>query len=334
VSGAPARPLLSIGGLYVYFPLHSTFMRTSRAFIKAVDGVDLEVGAGETVGLVGESGCGKTTLGLAALRLVEPTAGKVAFDGTDLVSLSRGRLRRFRRHMQVIFQNPYGSLNPRMTVSELVGEGMRVHGLTGGGARARRAVEEALALVGLDARFADRYPHELSGGERQRICIARAVALQPRLVVADEALSALDVSVQAQIANLLRELQEKLGVAYLFISHDLKMVKFLSRRIYVMYLGKVVETAGAEDLFLQPMHPYTRILMESIPLPDPLAPSPWQRTLGAGEIPSLIDPPEGCRFRTRCRFAFERCAREEPEPGEIRPGHRVACHLVAGVTPG
>ncbi len=328
MKGEEGRSLLDVVNLSVYFPLFSTFMRTSKQVVKAVDGVDLYIRQGETVGLVGESGCGKSTLGLAAIRLIEPTEGHIFFGNTDLLGLSRKKLRNFRRYMQVVFQNPYGSLNPRMKVVKIVGEGMKVHGLVRSSREQRKKVEEILEMVGLSPRYVDSYPHEFSGGERQRICIARAISLKPKLIVADEPLSALDVSIQAQIANLLKQLQEKFGVAYLFISHDLKMVKFISHVIAVMYLGKILEIAGADDLFLQPMHPYTRALMEAIPLPDPLAPSPWSRQMARGEIPSLLDPPSGCRFRTRCQFAFGTCSSTEPVLKEIKPGHKVACHLV------
>ena len=330
MNGAIQRNLLDIEDLYVYFPLYSTFMRTSRQVVKAVDGVSLYIRNGETVGLVGESGCGKSTLGMAAIRLVEPTAGRILFENANLLDLSRGRLRSFRRLMQIIFQNPYGSLNPRMKILQIVGEGIRAHGMVRSAREQRQRVQELLEMVGLRPQHIDAYPHEFSGGERQRICIARAIAMEPKLIVADEPLSALDVSVQAQIGNLMKELQERLRVAYLFISHDLKMVKFMSHIIAVMYLGRIMEIADANELFLQPMHPYTRALMESIPLPDPLAPSPWSRQLARGEIPSPLDPPSGCRFRTRCQFAFGRCSSEEPALMDIKAKHKVACHLVTG----
>jgi oligopeptide transport system ATP-binding protein len=330
MNGEAKRNLLDIEDLYVYFPLFSSFMRTSRQVVKAVDGVSLYIRDGETVGLVGESGCGKSTLGMAAIRLIEPTAGRILFENTGLLELSRRKLRSFRRRMQIIFQNPYGSLNPRMKILRIVGEGMRVHGMVKSAQEQRKRVQELLEMVGLGPQHIDAYPHEFSGGERQRICIARAISLEPKLIVADEPLSALDVSVQAQIANLMKELQERLGVAYLFISHDLKMVKFISHIISVMYLGRIMEIADAGDLFLQPMHPYTRALMESIPLPDPQAPSPWSRQLARGEIPSPLNPPSGCRFRTRCQFAFGKCSLEEPVLTEIKAKHKVACHLVTG----
>ncbi|MFH1438508.1 MAG: ABC transporter ATP-binding protein [Pseudomonadota bacterium] len=321
--------LLEVEDLYVYFPLYSTFMRKSRKVVKAVDGVSLYIRHGETVGLVGESGCGKTTLGLSAIRLIDPSAGRIFVEGKNLLGLSKRKMRSFRRNLQVIFQNPYGSLNPRMKILQILGEGMRVHGLVRSRREQREKVREALEMVGLDAKDCDSYPHEFSGGERQRICIARAICIEPKLIVADEALSALDVSVQAQIANLMKELQERLRVAFFFISHDLKMIKFMGHIICVMYLGKIVEIADAGDLFLTPMHPYTRALMESIPLPDPQEPSPWHRKMARGEIPSPLNPPSGCRFRTRCEFAFDKCSEEEPFLVEIKPKHKVACHLVA-----
>jgi oligopeptide/dipeptide ABC transporter ATP-binding protein len=322
----PHPGLLHVEELYVHFPVHSTFMRRSSAAVRAVDGVTLTVAPGETVGLVGESGCGKTTLGWAILKLVTPTAGRVLFDGTDLASLKGRKLRLFRRHLQLIFQDPYGSLNPRMTVYNIVGEAPRVHGLVKSKAQQREKVASLLETVGLRRDFIYRYPHELSGGQRQRIGIARALALEPRFIVADEPLSALDVSIQAQIVNLLKDLQEKLKISLLFITHDLKMVKFLSHTIAVMYLGRIVEVAQADELFLHPLHPYTRALMEAIPVPDPL--SRWQPTTLKGEIPSPIDPPTGCHFRTRCPHAFETCERLDPHLLEVQDGHHVACHLV------
>ena len=318
--------LVSVEDLYVHFPLHSGFMKRSRDVVRAVDGVSLGIEPGETLGLVGESGCGKTTLGWSVLKLIRPTAGRVLFDGTDLSQLSGRPLRRFRRHMQLIFQDPYGSLNPRMTVYNIVGEAMRVHGIVKSRKAQRERVASLLETVGLRTDFIYRYPHELSGGQRQRIGIARALALEPRFLVADEPLSALDVSIQAQIVNLMKDLQEKLKISMLFITHDLKMVKFLSHTIAVMYLGRIVEKAPADELFLHPLHPYTRALMEAIPVPDPL--SKWQPTPLKGEIPSPIHPPTGCNFRTRCPHVFELCEHADPHLLEAKDGHLVACHLV------
>jgi oligopeptide/dipeptide ABC transporter ATP-binding protein len=322
----PHPGLVHIEDLYVHFPLRSAFMRSSRDVVRAVDGVSLTIMPGETMGLVGESGCGKTTLGWTVLKLVSPTAGRVLFDGTDLSRLRGRRLRRFRRHMQIIFQDPYGSLNPRMTVYNIVGEAMRVHRIIRSSKAQRERVASLLETVGLRSDFIYRYPHELSGGQRQRIGIARALALEPRFLVADEPLSALDVSIQAQIVNLLKDLQEKLKISLLFITHDLKMVKFLSHTIAVMYLGRIVEISQADNLFLHPLHPYTRALMEAIPVPDPL--STWKPTPLKGDIPSPIDPPTGCNFRTRCPHVFETCERVEPRLLEVQDDHWVACHLV------
>jgi oligopeptide/dipeptide ABC transporter ATP-binding protein len=319
--------LLHVDDLHVHFAVHSSLMRRSSAVVRAVDGVTLTVQPGETLGLVGESGCGKTTLGWAILRLVSPSAGRVLFDGTDLAALSGRKLRPYRRYLQIIFQDPYGSLNPRLTVLNIVGEAMRVHGLVRSRREQNEKVAALLTTVGLRSDFLYRYPHELSGGQRQRIGIARALALEPRFLVADEPLSALDVSIQAQIVNLLKDLQEQFRISMLFITHDLKMVKFLSHTIAVMYLGRIVEFAPAEELFLHPLHPYTRALMEAIPVPDPEA--EWRPPHLRGEIPSPIDPPGGCGFRTRCPHAFERCERDEPRllpAGQER--HQVACHLV------
>ncbi len=322
----PHPGLLHVDDLHVHFPLHSSLMRRSSAVVRAVDGITLTVQPGETMGLVGESGCGKTTMGWALLRLVSATAGRVLFDGTDLLSLPGRRLRHFRRHMQIIFQDPYGSLNPRMTILDIVGEAMRVHGLARSRGEQREKVAKLLETVGIRSDFLYRYPHELSGGQRQRIGIARALALEPRFLVADEPLSALDVSIQAQIVNLIKDLQERFRISMLFISHDLKMVKFLSHTIAVMYLGRIVEIAPANELFLHPLHPYTRALMEAIPVPDPDA--PWRPPRLHGEIPSPIDPPSGCGFRTRCPLAFERCDRDDPRLLMAEEGHLVACHLV------
>jgi oligopeptide/dipeptide ABC transporter ATP-binding protein len=320
-----SAPLVRIEGLVKHFPLRSGFFKRRTAFVKAVDGVSLDVGAGETVGLVGESGCGKSTFGRAVLRLIEPTAGRVTFDGQDVGGLQGGELRRFRRHMQIIFQDPYSSLNPRMKVKDIVGEPVRIHGL----ARGRRAVEERvaslLAKVGLGTNVMTRYPHEFSGGQRQRIGVARALAVEPKFIVADEPLSALDVSIQAQIVNLLQDLQQELGLAYLFIAHDLKMVEYLSKRVAVMYLGKVVELADAADLYRTPKHPYTQALLSAVPVPVPGGKR--TRILLPGEPPSPIRPPEGCAFHPRCSIAEKGlCDQKTPELRVLAPGHRVSCH--------
>ncbi|MBI2897172.1 MAG: ATP-binding cassette domain-containing protein [Deltaproteobacteria bacterium] len=322
---ATPEPLVRVVGLKKHFPLRSGFFSRRTAFVRAVDGVSLDIGASETVGLVGESGCGKSTFGRAILRLIEPTAGTVHFDGRDVVALGARELRRFRRHMQIIFQDPYSSLNPRMKVKDIVGEPVRIHGLASG----RRAVDdEVVALlekVGLGSSAMTRYPHEFSGGQRQRIGVARALAARPRFIVADEPLSALDVSIQAQIVNLLKDLQEELGLAYLFIAHDLKIVEYLSRRVAVMYLGKVVELASSQDLYKDPLHPYTRALLSAVPVPSPGAKR--ARILLAGDVPSPIRPPPGCSFHPRCSIAEKGlCDKEAPALRPISTGHVVACH--------
>jgi oligopeptide/dipeptide ABC transporter ATP-binding protein len=321
------RPLLEVRGLKKYFPLRGGVFSTVAAWVKAVDDVSFDVARQEIFALVGESGCGKTTTGRTLLRLLEPSGGEVHFDGKSVFELSRRDLRALRRRMQIIFQDPYGSLNPRMTVGGIVGEPLRVHGLASGADLDRR-VESLLERVGLDVRYRTRYPHEFSGGQRQRIGIARALALGPDFIVCDEAVSALDVSIQAQILNLLRELQEDLGLAYLFISHDLNVVRYLANRVGVMYLGRLVETASAEDLFREPLHPYASALISSNPVPDPtleLRPQVLE-----GEVPSPLAPPPGCAFHPRCPKAFDRCSAEVPRLRSVAAGsapRQVACHL-------
>jgi oligopeptide transport system ATP-binding protein len=317
--------LLEVNDLKVHFRVeHGLFTRAKR-FVKAVDGVSLAVAPGETLGLVGESGCGKTTLGRAIVRLVEPTAGTVCFEGESITSVAGAELRRRRRQFQMIFQDPYGSLNPRMTVEQIVGEPLDIHKLADTSSARRQRITELLQAVGLSSIHLQRYPHEFSGGQRQRIGIARALAVEPKLIVCDEPVSALDVSVQAQIINLLQDLQQRRGIAYLFIAHDLAVVEHISRRVMVMYLGKIVEIAEAGELIRNPKHPYTVALLSAVPVVDPA--SKRRRIVLAGDVPSPIDPPTGCAFHPRCPVVEDVCRATTPELREISPGHWVACHV-------
>ena len=299
--------------------------RRVRESVKAVDGVSFTVAPGETVGLVGESGCGKSTLGRAILRLVEPTAGEIFLNGENITRMNGAELRSRRRKFQMIFQDPFGSLNPRMTVEDIVGEALDIHALTDGQPARKKRIEELLQAVGLDAAYAQRYPHEFSGGQRQRIGIARALAVEPEIIICDEPVSALDVSVQAQIINLLRDLQQQRGLAYLFIAHDLAVVEHISRRVLVMYLGKIVELADAKEIIRAPQHPYTQALISAVPEVDP--DSKRQRIILPGDVPSPIHPPAGCPFHPRCPVAVERCRGEIPPLREISENHFAACHL-------
>jgi peptide/nickel transport system ATP-binding protein len=318
--------LLEVKNLKVHFPVkHGMFSRT-REFVKAVDDVSVAIGPGETLGLVGESGCGKTTLGRAIVRLVEPTTGDILLDGEDIVRMNGSVLRSRRRKFQMIFQDPYGSLNPRMTVSQIVGEALDIHKLTDSKSARQKRIAELLKDVGLDPIYAQRYPHEFSGGQRQRIGIARALAVEPQLIICDEPVSALDVSVQAQIINLLRDLQQERGIAYLFIAHDLAVVEHISRRVMVMYLGKIVETADAKTIVREPQHPYTQALISAVPEVDPE--TKRQRIVLPGDVPSPIHPPSGCPFHPRCPIAqFPKCKEEFPEFREVRKGHWASCHF-------
>jgi peptide/nickel transport system ATP-binding protein len=309
-------PLVSVSGLKVHFP-------TRHGTVRAVDGVDLEVRPAETVGLVGESGCGKTTLGKAILRLVNPTAGSIRLNGTEISTMTRSELRPLRRQVQMIFQDPYASLNPRHSVGRILEEPLIVHRI-GTPAQRKEKVAWLMSKVGLRPDAARRHPHEFSGGQRQRIGIARALALEPRLIVCDEPVSALDVSVRAQVINLLADLRKELGLAYLFISHDLSVVEHVSDRIAVMYLGRIVELADRATLWTKPLHPYTQALISAVPVPDPK--SGTRRLILEGDLPSPLNPPSGCRFRTRCPIATELCAREDPALRTLAPGHQVACH--------
>ena len=318
-----SAPLLRVRGLHKRFSVGGGFL-ARRAWLRAVDGVDLDVNSGETVGLVGESGCGKSTLGRTILRLIEADRGEISFEGHDVRAAGRRELRALRRRMQIVFQDPYASLNPRMRVGDAIGEGLGIHRIARGDAR-RRQVAELLETVGMRPEHASRYPHEFSGGQRQRIGIARALALRPSLIVADEPVSSLDVSIQAQILNLMLDLQKQLGVAYLFISHDLRVVKHMSDRVFVMYLGRVVEEAPSRDLYARPQHPYTESLLSAVPEPNPGGRRDRMRL--SGDVPSPLAPPSGCPFHPRCPGVVERCRSETPALREVHPGHRSACHL-------
>jgi oligopeptide/dipeptide ABC transporter, ATP-binding protein, C-terminal domain len=321
--------LLQVTDLKVHFPLGGGLLsRRPRGTVKAVDGVSFHVNRGETLGLVGESGCGKSTTGLAVLRLVEPTSGKVVLNGQDITAMNRRELRAVRRQMQMVYQDPFGALNPRMRVLDIIGEPLVVHKLTRSKAEYRERVYELLNLVGLNPNMAERYPHEFSGGQRQRIGIARALAANPELIVCDESVSALDVSIQAQVINLLEDLQKQLNLTYLFIAHDLAVVRHICDRIVVMYLGRIVEIAPREELYENPRHPYTQALLSAIPVPDPdpAAQRPLDPAL-QGEVPSPLDPPAGCPFHPRCRFARPECSQRAPVTVDLGGGHSVACHL-------
>ncbi len=319
--------ILKVDNLVKYFPILAGIFQRQVGVVHAVDGISFNIRSGETFGLVGESGCGKSTAGRTILQLYRPTSGKFIFDGVDLVTLKGEHLRRMRTRMQMIFQDPYASLNPRMTVREIVGEPLLVHDI-GKSKEIDERVDQLLDLVRLNPGFAGRYPHEFSGGQRQRIGVARALALNPDFIVCDEPISALDVSIQAQVVNLLEDLQEKLGLTYLFIAHDLSMVRHISNRVAVMYLGILAELANREELYEHPLHPYTQALLSAVPVPDPYVEEKRKRIILEGDVPSPVNPPSGCRFRTRCPLAEKICAEQVPAWREIAPDHWVACHMV------
>jgi oligopeptide transport system ATP-binding protein len=319
--------LLQVKNLVMYFPIKRGVFQRTVGHVHAVDDISFTVIRGETLGLVGESGCGKSTTGRAILQVYRPTSGSVLFKGHDLPRTRGEDLRAIRKSMQMIFQDPYASLNPRMTVEEIVGEPFIVHHM-GNRREVRERVKDLLLLVGLNPGYVDRYPHEFSGGQRQRIGVARAVALNPDLIVCDEPISALDVSIQAQVVNLLEDLQEKLGLTYVFIAHDLSMVRHISTRVAVMYLGVLVELADRDDLYHKPLHPYTQALLSAVPIPDPLVEERRQRIILQGDVPSPVNPPSGCRFRTRCPLAIQICSEQRPEFREVASNHWAACHLV------
>ncbi|MEX2198139.1 MAG: dipeptide ABC transporter ATP-binding protein [Burkholderiales bacterium] len=322
-----SESLLEVQDLVMHFPIGGGMFAKPAGVVKAVDGVSFKIRKGETLGLVGESGCGKTTTGRCILQLERATSGRILFEGIDLRTLDAAALRAVRRRIQVIFQDPYSSLNPRMTVGQILAEPLQVHRIVPDRGQRELRVRELLVQVGLSAQHAGRYPHQLSGGQRQRVGIARALATEPALIVCDEPVSALDVSIQAQIINLLEDLQAKLGLTYLFIAHDLSVVRHISDRVAVMYLGRVAELADRQALYEDPLHPYTRALLSAVPIPDPKIEAKRERTVLRGEVPSPLNPPSGCVFHPRCPIAVDRCSAELPPLREIRPGHWAACHL-------
>jgi oligopeptide transport system ATP-binding protein len=323
-----SRPLLEVKGLKMHFPITEGLLSRKVGDVKAVDGIDFVVQRGEILGLVGESGCGKTTTGRCVLRLEKPSDGQIIYDGVDITKLGAKGLQPLRQRIQVIFQDPYSSLNPRMKIGDIIAEPMRVHGIEPDSGKREARVRELLSVCGLNPNFVDRYPHEMSGGQRQRVGIARALAMNPEFIVCDEPVSALDVSIQAQVVNLLEDLREKFGLTYLFIAHDLSVVRHLCQRVAVMYLGRIVETAQSDELFDNPQHPYTKALLAAVPIPDPSVEAGREFRPVKGEVPSPINPPSGCVFHPRCPMAVERCSRERPAPREISPGHIVACSEV------
>jgi oligopeptide transport system ATP-binding protein len=328
VTASSSEPVLAVEDLKVHFPVTAGIVvRRQVGTVKAVDGISFTVNRGETLGLVGESGCGKSTTGLAVLRMLDITSGRVEFEGEDITSYDRARMRPIRRKMQMVYQDPYGSLNPRMKVADIVGEPLVVHGLADDQDKYRARVADLLRMVGLLPDMAERYPHEFSGGQRQRIGIARAMALEPTLLICDEPVSALDVSIQAQVVNLFMDLQERLGLTYIFIAHDLSVVRHISDRIAVMYLGRIVEIATRDQLYKDPLHPYTKALLAAVPIADPELEAARSQQIITGEIPSALRPPPGCRFHTRCPMVMEQCKSIDPPMRDFGAGRAVACHL-------
>ena len=328
------EPLLRVENLKVHFPvMRGVVLKKQVGTVHAVDGVSFTLDRGETLGLVGESGCGKSTTGLAVLRMQDVTSGRIEFEGQDITHHDKARMRPIRQRLQMVYQDPYGSLNPRMKVRDIVGEPLVVHGLADDRKAYDERIAELMRTVGLLPDMADRYPHEFSGGQRQRVGIARALALEPSLIICDEPVSALDVSIQAQVVNVLQELQERLGLAYLFIAHDLAVVRHLSHRVAVMYLGRIVEIASRDDLYRAPLHPYTQALMSAVPVADPVVERARQRVVVQGEVPSALRPPSGCRFHTRCAQAMPRCSSDDPPLADLGGGRAVACHLHTAVIP-
>jgi oligopeptide transport system ATP-binding protein len=325
----PGAEILRVENLAVHFALTQGLLRRQTATVKAVDGVSFTLRHGETLGLVGESGCGKSTTGLAILRMVEPTAGRIVFEGEDITRHDKNRMRPIRRRMQMVYQDPYSSLDPRMKARDIIGEPLQVHGVAGDREAYRVRVDELIRLVGLLPDMAERYPHEFSGGQRQRIGIARALALNPSLIICDEPVSALDVSIQAQVVNLFMQLQEQLRLTYVFIAHNLAVVRHISDRIAVMYLGRIVEIAQRDELYRRPLHPYTEALLAAIPVADPEVEAQRPHAIVHGEVPSVLNPPSGCRFHPRCPKAFDRCKTEDPALTDLGAGRAVACHLHA-----